>query len=524
MAALTLVTLAAAAVLGALLAGPWWWLVAVPFAAIAALAVADLSQRRHSVLRNYPVLGHLRFLAEAIRPELQQYFVELDYDGRPFDRDTRTTVYERSKGNRGHEPFGSGRDVYATGAESFVHSMTPARVPPTPPRVRVGGPECTVPYDMALLNISAMSFGSLSANAVLAMARGAAAGGFAMDTGEGGLSEYHLRHGADLIWELGTGYFGARSADGGFDPAAFADQAAHPTVRAVELKLSQGAKPGLGGVLPGVKVTAEIAAARGVPARQTVVSPPFHRVFSTPRELVTFLARMRDLAGGKPVGIKLCVGSRRDVLAIVKAWRAEGVGPDFVVVDGSEGGTGAAPLEFLDHVGTPLTEGLITVNNALVGAGLREQVRVGASGKVATGADVVKRLVQGADYTNAARAMMFAVGCIQAQRCHTNTCPTGVATQDPRRARALHVPDKATRVRQLQAGTVASAMEIIAAMGVRHPEQLHPAMLRRRTEPGVMRTYAEIYDWLAPGELLCEPPAAWAADWAAADPDAFALA
>ena len=293
-------------------------------------------------------------------------------------------------------------------------------------------------------------------------------------------------------------------------------------MRCVELKLSQGAKPGLGGVLPAAKVNAEIAKARGVPVGQTVVSPPYHRTFRTPRELVGFLARLRELADGKPVGIKLCLGSRQDFLALCKAWREEGTGPDFIVVDGAEGGTGAAPLEFLDHIGTPLTEGLITVHNALRGAGLRDQVRVGASGKVATGTDVVKRLIQGADYTNAGRAMMLAAGCIQAQRCHTNTCPTGVTTQDPHRARALHVGDKSVRAHQLHAGTVASALEIMAALGATGPCQLRPAMLRRRTSTHVVQSYAEAYDWLEEGELLDEPRPSWRHVWQAAHPDAFA--
>jgi glutamate synthase domain-containing protein 2 len=358
---------------------------------------------------------------------------------------------------------------------------------------------------------------------VLALNGGAAAGGFAQDTGEGGLSEYHLRPGGDLVWEIGTGYFGCRTSDGGFDAAMFADKAAHDHVKCVSLKLSQGAKPGIGGVLPGPKVNSEIARVRGVPEGRTVVSPPYHRVFSTPRELVRFVARMRELSGGKPAGFKLCVGSRRQFLAVCKAMLEEGTAPDFIVVDGAEGGTGAAPLEFADHVGTPLTEGLLTVHNALVGAGLRDRVRIGASGKIATGTDLVKRMVQGADYGNAARAMMFAVGCIQAQRCHTNTCPTGVTTQDPRRARALDVRDKTPRVQRFQEATVASALQIMASMGVTDPAELRPHMLRRRVDPLTERSYEELYEWLEPGQLLIEPPASWAADWKAADPDRFTV-
>ncbi|MFJ3234710.1 FMN-binding glutamate synthase family protein [Streptomyces sp. NPDC086787] len=519
---LTLV-IALGAVVAAVAVSPFWWFAAVPLALVGATAARDLLQRRHSVLRNYPFLGHARFLLERIRPELQQYFIERNYDGRPFDRDVRSIVYERAKGTDAEEPFGTERDVYRTGHEFLVPSMAPCPVPRTPPRVRIGGPDCARPYDMALLNVSAMSFGSLSSNAVLALNGGAAAGGFAQDTGEGGLSEYHLRPGGDLIWEIGTGYFGCRTDEGGFDAAEFADKSAHDHVKCVSLKLSQGAKPGIGGVLPGAKVNAEIARVRDVPPGRTVISPPYHQVFSTPRELVRFIARMRELSGGKPAGFKLCVGSRAQFLAVCKAMLEEGTAPDFIVVDGAEGGTGAAPLEFADHMGTPLTEGLLTVHNALVGAGLRDRVKIGASGKIATGADLVKRMVQGADYGNAARAMMFAVGCIQAQKCHTNTCPTGVTTQDPHRARALDVDDKTLRVQRFQDATVAGALQLMASMGVTDPAQLRPRMLRRRIDPFTERSYAELYEWLEPGQLLVEPPASWAADWKTADPDRFTV-
>ncbi|WP_425423803.1 FMN-binding glutamate synthase family protein [Streptomyces catenulae] len=516
-------TVVAALVCGALavLSSPWWW---VPTGALlppVLLGVGDLVQRRHSVLRNYPLLGHLRYLLEYIRPEMQQYFIERNYDGRPFDRDVRSIVYQRAKGTEAEEAFGTERDVYVAGYEFLVPSMAPKPVPREIPVVRIGGPDCTRPYDMALLNVSAMSFGSLSANAVLALNRGAAQGGFAHDTGEGGLSEHHLRHGGDLIWEIGTGYFGCRTPEGGFDARQFAEKAAYDQVACVSLKLSQGAKPGIGGVLPGGKVNAEIARVRGVPEGRTVVSPPYHQVFHTPRELVRFLARMRELAGGKPTGFKLCVGSRREFLAVCKAMREENVTPDFLVVDGAEGGTGAAPLEFADNLGTPLTEGLITVHNALVGTGLRDRIRIGASGKVATGADLVKRLLQGADYTNAARAMMFALGCIQAQRCHTNTCPVGVTTQDPLRTRALDVADKSARVRRYQEATVRSALQIMAAMGVRSPAELAPHQLRRRLDPRTVLSYGELYTWLEPGQLLTAPPSAWRRDWETADPDRF---
>ena len=490
-------------------------------AVLAAVALYDLCQRKHSVLRNYPVIGHLRFLLEKLRPELQQYFIERNYDGRPYDRDTRTVIYERAKGINGEKAFGTEREVNEVGYEWLLHSTAPGEPAKDQPRVTVGGPDCKQPYDMALLNVSAMSFGALSANAIRALNAGAARGGFAHDTGEGGLTQYHLENGGDLIWEVGSGYFGARTKDGNFDPGLFREKAAHPQVKGVSLKLSQGAKPGIGGVLPAAKVTKEIAEARGVPQGQKCVSPASHKVFETPRELVQFIAEMRELAGGKPVGIKLCVGYRHEVLAICKAMAQEQITPDFIVVDGSEGGTGAAPLEYEDHVGTPLTDGLMMLHNALVGTGLRDRIKLGASGKVATGTDIVKRLIQGADYTNAARAMMMAIGCIQAQKCHTNHCPVGVATQDPRRARALDVADKTERVVRYQAATVAQAQQMIASMGLDGPQELHPAMLMRRIDHVHTDSYAQLYDWLQPRQLLIEPPEHWASDWTAASPDSF---
>jgi glutamate synthase domain-containing protein 2 len=516
-----LVVLGALATLAAAIGGPGWWVLLAVVVVLLLVAVYDVTQKRHSILRNYPVLGHMRFLLEDIRPELQQYFIERNWDGRPFDRDIRSSIYQRAKDLKTEQPFGTERDVDEPGYEYLVHSTAPVPPATEPPRVRIGGPHCDKPYEMALMNVSAMSFGALSGNALTALNRGAGKGGFAHDTGEGGFSKYH-RQGGDIVWEIGSGYFGARTDDGGFDPHKFADTAADDQVRMVSLKLSQGAKPGIGGVLPGAKVTQEIAEARGVPKGEKCVSPAAHRVFSTPRELVLFIARMRELSGGKPAGFKLCMGSRSDFLAICKAMVAEGVAPDFVIVDGGEGGTGAAPLEYEDHVGTPLTEGLLSVHNALVGVGLRDQVKVGASAKVATGIDIVKRLVQGADYTNSARSMMMAVGCIQAQLCHTNTCPVGVATQDPRRARALDVPDKTDRVYHYQKACVEQAMQVMASMGVHGPSELRPHMLRRRVNHDQVLSYAEMFHHLEPGELLASPPAGhWERDWALADPDRF---
>ena len=492
--------------------------------AVAVLLIAvgayDLFQKQHSILRNYPIIGHMRFLMEGIRPELQQYFIERNFDGTPYDRNTRSSIYQRAKGIKEEHPFGTERDLYAVGYEYLVHSTAPKPKMEAPPRVRIGGPGCTQPYEMSLFNVSAMSFGSLSSNAIIAMNKGAAAGGFAHDTGEGAISPHH-RHGGDLIWEIGSAYFGCRTDDGGFDEQEFAEKAADPQVKMVHLKLSQGAKPGIGGVLPGAKVTKEIAATRDVEVGQTVISPAYHQVFATPRELVRFIAHMRDLAGGKPTGFKLCLGSRVEFLAICKAMLEEDVYPDFITVDGAEGGTGAAPVEYSDHVGMPLTEGLTTVHQALVGVGLRDRIKIGASGKVSTGVDIVKRMIQGADYTNAARAMMMAVGCIQAQTCHTNTCPVGVATLDPKRMRALDVPDKSARVASYHHQTVDQAMQIVASMGLSSFDDLEPHMLRRRITHGRIVSYADLVEPMETGQLLTGSAGSWADDWRRADPDTF---
>jgi glutamate synthase domain-containing protein 2 len=515
-----LVVAAVVCIVGAVI-GSWVWIIpAAILTPLAALGIYDLLQRKHSILRNYPVLGHMRFLLEMLRPEIQQYFIERNFDGRPYDRDVRSLVYERAKGTASELSFGTERDIDAEGYEYLVHSAAPLMAPPEPFRVRIGGPDCTRPYDMSLLNVSAMSFGALSSNALRALNEGARKGGFAHDTGEGGLTPYHLT-GADVIWEIGSGYYGTRTADGHFDPDTFAEKAATEQVKAILVKLSQGAKPGIGGVLPGSKVTEEIARYRGVPVGRKCVSPPAHSAFSTPRELITFIGRLRELADGKPVGFKLCVGSRVDVLAMCKAMVEEQITPDFIVIDGAEGGTAAAPLEFEDHVGLPLTDGLMTMHNALVGCGLRDRIRIGASAKVASGNDIVKRLIQGADFTNAARAMMMAVGCIQSQRCHTNQCPVGVATQDPRRARALDVADKSERVYRYHKATVAQAMRLMGSMGIDDPARLGPHLLRKRLSTTEQRSYAEIYEWLDDGVLLCDPPESWVEDFSRADPDSF---
>ena len=512
---------AAAAAMAFLFVSLWWWTAAL-FVGLAGLAIYDLLQRRHSVLRNYPIIGHLRFIMEEIRPEIQQYFVESNTDGRPFDRVTRDLMYDRSKGNHGEKPFGTQRDVNEVGYEFVAHSLTAKPKPDGEvPKVHIGGPRCTKPYNISMLNISAMSFGSLSGNAIQALNGGAALGGFAHDTGEGSISVHHRKFGGDLIWEIASGYFGCRDTAGNFDPVSFKERATLDQVKMISIKISQGAKPGLGGLLPGAKVNAEVSEARGVPIGQTVVSPPAHTAFRTPLELIDFIDELRELSGGKPVGFKLCVGSKREFLSICKAMIERKSGPDFIIVDGSEGGTGAGPVEFEDYVGMPLTEGLMFVHNALVGAGLRENIKIGASGKVASGIDIVKRVCQGADFTLAARAMMFAIGCIQAQRCHTNHCPVGVATQGPGRARALVVDDKKQRVFQYQQRTVNSAYQIISSMGLDSFDQLTPRKLFRRVDPQTTKTYRDLYEWLEPGELLQNPRLTWKRDWQVAQADSF---
>ncbi|MBD2765100.1 FMN-binding glutamate synthase family protein [Kocuria sp. cx-455] len=502
--------------------GPWgWWIPAVIFILLLLVGIRDATQRRHAILRNFPVLGRARFFLEEIRPEIQQYFIERNWDGKPFNRDQRSLIYSRAKGFKGDKAFGTELNVNQPGYEYFVQSIAPKAAPEVEHRVRLGGPDCTQPYDASLLNISSMSFGSLSKNAVLAMNKGAAQGGFAQETGEGGLTKYHLQYGADLIWEFGSGYFGARTADGHFDPEKFREKSNTEQVKAVTIKLSQGAKPGLGGVLPGTKVTAEIAEARGVPEGETCISPASHSAFTTPRELVRFIAQLRELSNGKPIGFKLCIGSRVEILAICKAMIEEKITPDFIIVDGSEGGTGAAPLEYQDHVGTPLTEGVILLHNALVGSGLRDRIKIGAAGKVISGHDIVRHIIQGADFCMSARAMMMAVGCIQAQKCHTNKCPVGVATQDPRLYQALDVDSKGDRVERYHRLTVEETGQIIATMGCERPEQMTREMLRRRITATESISYESLYRWLGRGELFEGVEGGWGEDWDYASPDRF---
>ncbi len=482
----------------------WFLLPLLVFGTLSAIGVHDLAQHRHSILRNYPVIGHMRFLFEGIRPEIRQYLIESDQDEEPFSRDDRSLVYQRAKGVEDKRPFGTRQRVYDAGYEWLTHSMVPQHITNHDFRVRIGGPDCKKPYDASLYNVSAMSFGALSANAILALNKGAKKGGFAHDTGEGGISRYHRQGGGDLIWEVGSGYFGCRTPDGHFDPEKFRDQAADPQVKMIELKLSQGAKPGHGGVLPASKISPEIAEARGVPMGVDCVSPAAHPEFSTPLGLIEFIGRLRELSDGKPVGFKLCIGHRREFMCVVKAMLETGIVPDFIVIDGKEGGTGAAPLEFANHMGMPLVEGLTFAHNTLRGAGLRDRLKLGASGKLITSFDIARALALGADWANSARGFMFAVGCIQAQACHTNRCPVGVATQDPLRQRALEPGDKAERVYRFHDNTMKALAEMTGAAGLSHPGEFLPHHLIMRETDRDMVTGDEIYPYLPDGFLLRE--------------------
>lgn len=474
----------------------WWSIGLVIFAALALLGIYDLIQPWHSICRNYPILGRLRFLQESIRPEWHQYFIESDLDGRPFNRNQRSLVYQRAKNIEGFQPFGTERDVYSEEYEWSSHSMAPLARSKEHFRTTVGGDQCKRPYSCSLLNVSSMSFGAISPNAIMALNHGAKKANFAHWTGEGGFSPYHKKYGGDIVWQIGTGYFGCRHDDGTFHPDLFASQAVDEQVNMIELKISQGAKPGHGGVLPGAKVTPEIAATRKVPLGQDCISPPGHSAFSDPRGLCAFLKQLRDLSGGKPVGFKLCIGMPHEFLAICKAMLETGIRPDFINIDGGEGGTGAAPPEFSDSLGAPLVEGLVFAHNALVATGLRDQIKIACAGKVTSAADVIRNLAIGADWCNAARGFMMAVGCIQAQTCHTNTCPVGVATQDPRRFRALDVKDKSERVYHYHSNTMEVISDMIAAMGLQDPDELEPHQVSMRTDSNKVITFEEAFEFL----------------------------
>jgi glutamate synthase domain-containing protein 2 len=500
----------------------WHWGLAI-FGALALLGTWDLLQRKSTLRRNYPLLAHFRYGLESIGPEIRQYFIESDTEEVPFSRQQRALVYQRAKAEMDVVPFGTEHDVYDVAYEWINHSIVPSFIESHDFRIRVGT-QAAQPYDASVFNISAMSFGSLSANAIRALNAGAKRGGFYHDTGEGSISPYHRENGGDLVWEIGSGYFGCRDAEGRFSEERFAENARTSQVRMIEIKLSQGAKPGHGGMLPAAKVSPEIALTRGVLEGVDCISPARHSEFSTPVGLLEFVARLRELSGGKPTGFKLAIGHPWEWFGIAKAMHETGILPDFIVVDGAEGGTGAAPAEFIEHVGVPMHEGLMLVHNTLVGLGLRDKVKVGAAGKIVSAFDIARTLAMGADWCNAARGFMFALGCIQSQSCHTDRCPTGIATQDPQRWKHLDVADKATRVFMFQQNTLHALRDLLCASGLQHPDQLGPEHIVRRVSPVEVRSLAALYRFLEPGELLDHVPehAVFRNFWAGARSDSFA--
>lgn len=518
----SVILLLASALIASLWAPDWWW-VALVSGAVAAVGTWDLLQTRSTLRRNYPVLAHFRYGLESIGPEMRQYFIEADTAEVPYSRQQRALVYQRAKSVNDVRPFGTQQDVYGHDYEWINHSMAPTPHIEHDFRIEIGAGTAH-PYSASVFNISAMSFGSLSANAIRALNRGAKLGGFYHDTGEGSISPYHRENGGDLVWEIGSGYFGCRDEHGGFDEARFAAAAADPQVKMIEIKLSQGAKPGHGGVLPAAKVSAEISATRGVPMGQDCVSPAKHSAFDSPRGLLEFVARLRAASGGKPTGFKLAIGHPWEWFGIAKAMHETGLLPDFIVVDGAEGGTGAAPAEFIDHVGVPMHEALMLVHNTLVGLELRDRIRIGAAGRITSAFDIARTLAMGADWCNAARGYMFALGCIQAQSCHTDRCPTGVATQDPSRWRRLDVPDKATRVFHFHDNTLKALRDLLCAAGLSHPQQLGPEHILRRVSAIEVRSLGALYNFLAPGDLLGRIPnhAVFQSYWAGARSDSFA--
>lgn len=483
---------------------PIWWTM-IFWGPLILIGFLDMLQDKQTIRKNFPIIGNFRYLMEAIRPEINQYFVESNSSGVPFSREERSVVYQRAKNVRDTLPFGTQKMVYTVGYEWVNHSMAPKQVDPKTMRVIIGGPQCAKPYDSSLLNVGALSYGALSGNAILALNEGAKIGSFAHNTGEGGISPYHLKPGGDLIWQIGTGYFGCRTKDGKFSEHQYKDNAQIPQVKMIELKISQGAKPGGGGLLPGAKVTKEIAKIRGLTPGVTVSSPASHATFTTPTGLLEFLAQLRHLSGGKPVGFKMCIGKRREFISICKAMIKTDIYPDFITIDGSEGGTGAAPLEFSNYLGCPLTEALIFVRNALMGFDMTDKIKILASGKVTSGFGMIHRMAIGADAIYSARGMMLALGCIQALKCNANTCPTGIATQDPGLVVGLAVGDKKDRVVNFHRNTIKSLSQLIGAMGLTYTSELRPWHILRRIDTTRIQHYGEIYRFIEKGSLLNEP-------------------
>lgn len=450
-------------------------------AAIYALGVYNAYQSKHAILRNFPVLGYFRYFFEGISPEMQQYFIERETDGKPFPRNQRSAVYRRAKNLSDTVPFGTQLEVNHRKYEGIKHSIYAKSPKEELPRVWVGGEQCIQPYHASLFNISAMSFGALSDRAQISLNKGAKKGNFYHNTGEGGISPHHLE-GGDLCWQIGTGYFGCRDEEGKFNPELFTKYSTLPSVKMIEIKLSQGAKPGHGGVLPGVKNTPEIAKIRHVQPGLTIISPPSHSSFSDAAGLLHFVKQLRQLSGGKPIGFKLCIGDTKEFEDICVQMNVLKIYPDFITIDGAEGGTGAAPPEFSDGVGMPLEPALIFVNRTLKNYNLRDKLRVIASGKVLTSLDILRAVAMGADMCNNARGFMFALGCIQALRCNNNNCPTGVATQDKMLIKGLDVTDKAERVYHFHKNTLHTCNELIAAAGRSSYEEVDASMFMRGDE------------------------------------------
>ncbi|MFT6732901.1 MAG: glutamate synthase domain-containing protein 2 [Polaribacter sp.] len=490
----------------------WLYFIAIPLVIIGSI---DAIQKKHAIRRLYPIIGRIRYMFESIRPEIQQYFVESDTNGTPVSREFRSLIYQRAKGARDTRPFGTIFDTNRDGYEWVNHSLAPKDAHNFNPRITFGGPDCKQPYEASPLNISAMSYGALSKNAIMALNKGAKIGGFSHNTGEGGLSPYHLKNGGDIIWQIGTGYFGCRTEEGNFNRDLFKEKVQNNVIKMIEIKLSQGAKPGHGGILPAVKLTEEIAQIRHVPMGKDVVSPAAHSSFSTPDGLLGFVKELRELSDGKPVGFKLCIGRKREFLAICKAMLETGITPDFITVDGGEGGTGAAPTEMTNSVGTPLRDALIFVNSALIGCGLRDKIRIIASGKIFSAFHLLRIIALGADTANSARGMMFALGCIQSRSCNTDKCPTGIATQNPSRNKALVVSDKGQRVANFQKETVHNLVELLAAAGLNHVSELKPEHINRRVSGTLVKTYQELYPNIGPSCLKenIDVPNDWQQDW-----------
>ncbi|SHO58917.1 FMN-binding glutamate synthase family protein [Vibrio quintilis] len=472
----------------------------------------DLFFGHHSLNRLYPVVAYLRYFLESFRVEIQQYFIASDTEERPFNREQRSLVYQRAKNVRDTIAFGTQRNLLEENYLSLWHSLAPQKVQESEKRVRIGGPDCQQPYDASYLNISAMSFGALSHNAIEALNLGAKKAGCFHNTGEGGVSPYHIRHGGDLVWQIGSGLFGCRDSEGNFDEAAFQATAGREQIKMIEIKLSQGAKPGHGGVLPQSKITPEIAEIRQVPMDRDCVSPAVNPECTTPLALLAFLQRLRELSGGKPVGFKLCLGNPVEFLGICKAMLQTGITPDFITVDGAEGGTGAAPVEFSNRLGMLCLEGVSLVHNALIGIGLRDKVRIIASGKTASSFELLSKIAVGADTVNAARTMMFALGCIQSRHCNTNNCPTGIATQDATRSKAVDVVKKSERVKNYHHNTLESFYELVGSMGLHSPCQLRPHMLKQRSANGGLQPVETHITPLAPGALIHDV-SALSPDW-----------